>query len=158
MDILFKLDLDWLNMPNCLSVFLNRTVRGKFAHSGCIENGHPRPVVPVLIRLADLFLTVYIGLVIREKHVRIAFYQRVYQWLKQVSVAVGEVPGIYQINRFSQMRIRMVVIPGMIAGGPLFSNFLSGQSKEEKVFLSDLVRSRAALSPSEAGNAVRPLH
>src|SRR5260370_38367627 len=37
------------------------------------------------------------------------------------------------------MRMRMVVIPGMIAGGPLFSNFFSCQSKQEKVFWSDLL-------------------
>ena len=48
-NILFKLDLDRLDMPNFLSVFLNRTVRGKFTHACCIENGHPHPVFCVLI-------------------------------------------------------------------------------------------------------------
>src|SRR6266481_6473563 len=51
--ILLQFHLDRLGVPNFIAVLPNRTVRGKFAHSGCIENRHPRPVVSVLISLAD---------------------------------------------------------------------------------------------------------
>src|SRR6516162_10489514 len=66
MNILVKLNLDRLDMPNCLSVFLNRTVRGKFAHPRCIENRHPYPVFCLLICLADLILAIYVGLIVCE--------------------------------------------------------------------------------------------
>jgi hypothetical protein len=65
-NVIFQFNFDWVGMPNIFGVLSNRTVRGKLAHSGCIENGHPYPAFPLLISLADLILAIYVGLIIGE--------------------------------------------------------------------------------------------
>src|SRR5271157_5667052 len=77
--ILLQFHPDWCGIPDLRAVLPNRTVRGEFAQSGHIENRHPRPLVAVLIGLTDSILALYIGLVVREKHVRIVLYRRIYQ-------------------------------------------------------------------------------
>jgi hypothetical protein len=81
-DVLFQTHLDWLGIPNLFAMLADRTIRREFTHPGRIQNGHSRPVLFVLISLTDAFLTDYMNLVIRQNHVLVVFYQRVYQWPK----------------------------------------------------------------------------
>src|SRR5208282_2019402 len=126
LNMLFQFNLDWFRVPDFLAVLPNRTIGGKFAHSGRIENRHPRPVFSILIRLTDLFLAFYIGFEIRENQVWVVPHKRVYQWLEQVAVAAGEASRTYLINHLPQLRIRTVVIPRLITGSSFCADFFRG--------------------------------
>src|SRR6516165_10201597 len=66
LNILLQFNLDWVDMPNRLGVFPNRSVGGKFPHSSRVKNGHSYPVFPLPVSLADLVLAFYVGLVIGQ--------------------------------------------------------------------------------------------
>src|ERR1700757_2939521 len=66
-------------------------------------------------------------------------------------------PAIYQINGFPQMRIGMIIIPGLIAGGSLFSTLFSSQSKQEKILRADLM-ANFNIGPVQCPDGQRPVH
>ena len=66
-------DVDWWKVPDLITVFADRAVRGEPSRPRGVENRHAGPVLLVLPRLADPFLARDIVGVVGQDQIRVRF-------------------------------------------------------------------------------------
>jgi hypothetical protein len=123
-----------LHLPDVVAVLANGAIAGELTHPRHIQDRHAGPVLLVPVGLADLVLTIDVGLVIRQQQERIAVQQVIHQRAEQIGVAVGEVPGGHQIQHSSEGIVAVVVVPGVVALRLEGIDLLRFEAKQEEVF------------------------
>jgi len=128
--------------PDVAAVFADAAVGGELAGARGVENRHARPALAVAIGTVHPLLAVGVGLVVGQHHVRIVMQQVADQPQELLAVAAGKITVADQVDHFAQLRLAVVELQRLIAGGATRLHLGRRQAEQEEVlrpdFLADL--------------------